>query len=66
MSRIDIRTGMPDVQIDKAEFSRRCRDRVFDPAFAKNEAAVQAIVDSALDGYDSVRKDPGERKVGAG
>lgn len=66
MSRIDIRTGMPDVQIDKAEFSRRFRDRFFDPAFAKNEAALQAIIDTAWDGYEAYRKNPVKRAAGAG
>ncbi len=66
MSRIEIRKGMPDVQIDKAEFSRRFRDRFFDPAFAQNEAALQAIIDTAWDGYDVYRKNPLKHVAGAG
>ena len=64
MSRIEIRKGMPDVQIDKVEFSRRFRDRFFDPAFAKNEAALQAIIDTAWNGYDVYRKNPVSRVGG--
>ena len=37
MSRIEVRKGMPDVQINREEFERRFRNRFFDPAFAKNE-----------------------------
>jgi hypothetical protein len=52
MSRIDIRKGMPDVQLTREEFSRRFRDRFFDPVFAKNEKALESIIATAWDGYD--------------
>jgi multimeric flavodoxin WrbA len=57
---------MPNVQLTRAEFERRFRDPFFDPAFAKNEAALQAIVETAWDGYDVYRKNPVRRKAGAG
>jgi multimeric flavodoxin WrbA len=57
---------MPDVQLTREEFERRFRDRFFDPAFAKNEAALQAIIETAWDGYDVYRKNPVRRKAGAG
>jgi multimeric flavodoxin WrbA len=66
MSRTEIRTGMPDVQIDKQEFSRRFRNRFFDPAFAVHEKALQAIIDTAWDGYDVYRKNPIKRVAGEG
>ena len=45
MTTIAARKGMPDVQLTKDEFARRFRNRFFDPVFAANEAAVQAIID---------------------
>jgi multimeric flavodoxin WrbA len=66
MSTISPRKGMPDVQLTRGEFERRFRDRFFDPAFAKNEAALQAIIETAWDGYDVYRKNPVRRKAGAG
>jgi multimeric flavodoxin WrbA len=66
MSRIEVRKGMPDVQLTRNEFERRFRDRFFDPAFAKNEAALKAIIDTAWDGYDVYRKNPVKRVAGEG
>ena len=65
MSRIEVRKGMPDVQLTRKEFERRFRDRFFDPAFAKNEAALKAIIDTAWDGYDEYRKNPVKRVAGS-
>ncbi len=66
MSRIEVRKGMPDVQLTREEFERRFRNRFFDPAFAKNEAAIKAIIDTAWDGYDEYRKNPVKRVAGEG
>jgi multimeric flavodoxin WrbA len=66
MSRIEVRKGMPDVQLTREEFERRFRDRFFDPAFAENEAAIKAIIDTAWDGYDVYRKNPIKRVAGEG
>ena len=66
MSRIEVRKGMPDVQLSRAEFDRRFRDRFFDPAFAKNEAALKAIIDTAWEGYDVYRKNPIKQVAGVG
>ena len=66
MTTIAARKGMPDVQLDKAEFARRFRDRFFDPAFDVNEAQIAAIVDTAWDGYDIYRKNPRKRRAGDG
>lgn len=56
--QIEVRKGMPDVQLSREEFERRFRDRFFDPAFVKNEAALKAITDTAWDGYNVYRKNP--------
>ena len=64
MASISARKGMPSVQLTKQEFARRFRDRFFDPAFAANEEAIAAIIETAWDGYDIYRKNP--RKTLAG
>jgi len=64
MADIEPRTGMPDVQITKDEFTRRFWNRFFDPAFDAHKEAIQAVIDTAWDGYDVYRKNP--RKVRAG
>ncbi len=66
MSRIEVRKGMPDVQLTRKEFESRFRNRFFDPAFAKNEAALKAIIETAWDGYDAYRKNPIKRVAGEG
>jgi len=64
MKKIAARKGMPDVHLSKDEFNRRFRNRFFDPAFGKNEAALATIIDTAWKGYDDYRKNP--RKMPAG
>ncbi|MGH8694540.1 MAG: NADPH-dependent FMN reductase, partial [Burkholderiales bacterium] len=64
MTKIAARKGMPDVQLSKAEFNRRFRNRFFDPHFDGNEAAIAAIIETAWEGYDEYRKNP--RKTHAG
>ncbi len=66
MKKIKARKGMPDTQLDKAEFARRFRQRFFDPAFDKNGDAVQAIIETAWDGYDEYRKNPRKKRAGKG
>ena len=38
VARVKVRTGMPSVALDKAEFARRMRRRFYDPAFATTVA----------------------------
>jgi len=64
MTRIAARKGMPDVQLDRQEFSRRFRERFFDPAFEGDAAAVAAIIDTAWEGYDIYRKNPRKARAG--
>jgi multimeric flavodoxin WrbA len=66
MTRILPRKGMPDVQISRAEFERRFRDRFHDPAFDANEAVIKSIIDIAWDGYDVYRKNPRKERAGEG
>jgi multimeric flavodoxin WrbA len=66
MTQIVPRTGMPDVLISKEEFTRRARDRFYDPAFAGLEREIEAIIEAAWNGYDEYRKSPRKVRAGAG
>jgi multimeric flavodoxin WrbA len=58
------REGMPDVQLDEAEFKRRFRSQYADPAFDAAAAELDRIADIAWDGYQNYRKSPRTRKAG--
>jgi multimeric flavodoxin WrbA len=64
MARIKVRKGMPSVALTKAEFTRRARERFFDPAFDPLQGEIGRIIDSAWNGYHEYRKSPRTRKAG--
>src|SRR5215813_11015762 len=64
MSKINVRTGMPSVQLSKKEFARRFRDRFYDPAFAGLETDLGKVADIAWNAYDAYRKSPRTRPAG--
>ncbi len=64
MPRIKLRTGMPSVQLTKAEFARRVRERFFDPAFEKLGPEIDKIIGAAWGGYEEYRKNPLTRAAG--
>jgi multimeric flavodoxin WrbA len=66
MAEVKIRKGMPSTQITREEFTRRFRDRFYDPAFAGLEAELDKIIDKAWEGYDVYRKNPRLRAAGPG
>ena len=66
MAKIDVRKGMPSVQIDKAEFAKRMREQFYDPAFEKIGSAVEKVIDVAWEAYDEYRKSPRTRPAGPG
>jgi len=66
MARIKVRKGMPSVQLDKATFAERLKQRFYDPAFEPLKAEIDKIVDAAWDGYDDSRKAPRTRPAGPG
>ena len=55
---------MPNVQLNKEQFSRRFRDRFFDPDFDAIEGELAKIIDIAWVNYDDYHKNP--RKVVGG
>ena len=64
MARIKVRKGMPSVQLDKAQFAERLKQRFHDPAFEPLQAEIDKIIDAAWDGYDDSRKSPYTRPAG--
>lgn len=66
MEELKVRTGMPGVELDRAEFERRLRRRFYDPAFETKEAEIEAIVETAFQAYKENRKAPRTHKAGAG
>ena len=65
MTEIELRKGMPDVQISKSEFAKRFRDRFFDPDFDKLNAEISAVIEAAWIAYDEYHKNPRKTLAGA-
>jgi multimeric flavodoxin WrbA len=65
-TKIKVRKGMPSVQIDRAEFAARYRERFYDPAFAKLKPEIDKLIDVAWEAYEAYRKSPRTRPAGAG
>jgi multimeric flavodoxin WrbA len=63
--RIKVRTGMPDVQLSKAEFTRRIKERFYDPVF-DNMPEIDTVIDKAWFVYDDYHKSPRTRPAGKG
>jgi multimeric flavodoxin WrbA len=55
---------MPSVELGRAEFERRFRERFADPAFASIGDALGAVVEVAWQSYSGNRKSPRTRKAG--
>jgi len=66
MAHVDIRKGMPSVELSRKEFEKRYRSRFVDPAFEPLQRELDAIVAAAWDGYSNSRKSPLTRKAGPG
>ncbi len=56
--------GMPSVELERAEFERRFRERHADPFFEDTEAELNAVIDAAWRAYREYRKAPRTRKAG--
>ena len=64
MAKLKVRKGMPSVQLTKEEFSKRFRDRFYDPAFEAVDPEVEKVLEKAWEGYDVYRKSPRMRRAG--
>jgi multimeric flavodoxin WrbA len=66
MARIKVRTGMPSVQLSKAEFVKRLHARFYDPEFDALVPELGRIVEAAWHAYRDYRKSPRTRPAGPG
>jgi hypothetical protein len=66
MAQLDVRKGMPSVELSRAEFEKRYRSRFADPIFQPLRRELDAIIAAAWDGYINSRKSPVTRKAGPG
>ncbi|MFZ1679406.1 MAG: flavodoxin family protein [Rhizobiaceae bacterium] len=66
MTDVDVRKGMPSVQLTKDEFAARFRDRFFDPDFDRLDGDIARIIDAAWIAYDEYHKNPRKSVGGAG
>src|SRR6266516_5327517 len=66
MAPVDVRKGMPSVELSREEFEKRYRSRFADPAFEALQRELEAIIEAAWDGYSNSRKAPVTRKAGPG
>jgi multimeric flavodoxin WrbA len=66
MADINVRKGMPSVQLDKQEFKKRFLAKFYDPEFEKLKPELDKIADTAWKGYDDYNKSPRTRKAGEG
>jgi hypothetical protein len=63
---VDVRKGMPPVELDRGEFEKRYRRGYADPVFKPLRKELNAIISAAWDAYSNSRKSPNTRKAGAG
>ena len=61
-----IRRGTPSVELSKAEFARRFRNRFYDPAFDAHADKIDALMEVAWEAYSDGRKSPRTRRAGPG
>ncbi len=66
MAPVDVRKGMPSVELSREEFDKRYRSRFADPAFEALQRELDAITAAAWDAYSNYRKSPLMRKAGPG
>lgn len=66
MALLDVRKGMPSVELSRDEFEKRYRSRFADPAFEPLSRELDAITAAAWDAYSNSRKAPLTRKAGPG
>src|SRR5215510_4595229 len=64
MPKVKVRNGMPSVQLDKAEFKRRFRERFYDPDFEPLRGEIDKIAETAWSTYDEYHKSPRLTKAG--
>jgi len=66
MTKPRVRKGTPSVQLSREEFSRRVRERFYDPTFTAVTREIDAIIDTAWKNYTEYHKSPRKQPAGKG
>jgi len=66
MRKPKVRTGTPSAQLSREEFSKRARERFYDPSFAAAASEIDRIIEVAWKNYSEYHKSPRTRRAGAG
>jgi multimeric flavodoxin WrbA len=66
MLKPTVRKGTPSVQLAKGEFSKRARERFYDPSFGAVTPELEKIIDVAWKNYTEYHKSPRTHAAGPG
>jgi multimeric flavodoxin WrbA len=66
MPKPTVRKGTPSVQLTKGEFSKRARERFYDPSFVAVTPELEKIIDVAWKNYTEYHKSPRTHAAGPG
>ena len=66
MPKPKVRTGTPSAQLSREEFSKRARERFYDPSFTAVASEIDSIIEVAWKNYSEYHKSPRTRRAGPG
>ena len=66
MAKPRVRKGTPSVQLSREEFSKRVRERFYDPSFTAVTREIDTIIDTAWKNYTEYHKSPRKQPAGEG
>ena len=66
MPKPKVRKGMPSVQLTKEEFSKRARERFYDPTFDAVAPEIEKAIAVAWKNYTEYHRNPRKRRAGPG
>ena len=66
MPKPKVRKGMPSVQLTKEEFSKRARERFYDPTFDAVAPEIESVIAVAWKNYTEYHRNPRKRRAGRG
>ena len=66
MPKPKVRKGMPSVQLTKEEFSKRARERFYDPTFDAVAPEIERVIAVAWKNYTEYHRNPRKRRAGRG
>ena len=64
MPKPNVRKGMPSVQLTKEEFSKRARERFYDPTFDAVAPEIEKVIAVAWKNYIEYHRSPREQSYG--